>query len=106
MLNELDVTDARPVAANVSVCDCEAKPLNVRSVKVATPLLVTRGRVPPSVPEVEVTPTEAVALVTVLPPLSTTLTTGCVASCAPEAPPTGCVDIARLVAAPTVTVMF
>ena len=52
----------------------------------------------------EVTVTVAELEVTTLPPASSTLTIGCVPSEAPQAPPTGCVVMAILLAAPTVTV--
>ena len=42
--------------------------------------------------------------VTTLPAESSTLTTGCVPSWAPLGPPAGCVVMASLLAAPTVTV--
>ena len=79
-------------------------PARVRFVKVATPELAAtppEACEPPSVllPEA-VTVTVAELEVTTLPPASSTLTIGCVPSEAPQAPPTGCVVMASLLAAP------
>ena len=71
--------------------------------KVATPPTALTVSVPPSVPPAPdwiATVTALVALVTVFPPESSILTTGWVASTAPDAPPTGWVVTASRVADP------
>ena len=75
--------------------------------KVATPLVAARppAWVPPTVlPVDEVTVITALLPVTTLPPESSTLTIGWVASEAPQGPPTGAVVMASLLAAPTASV--
>ena len=66
-----------------------AVPANVRSVNVATPLVVETVVVPPSVPPLAETSIDAEAVVTTLSPESRILTTGCVLSNAPAVSPTG-----------------
>ena len=71
--------------------------------KVATPLTAVTVNVPPSVPPAPdwiATVTVALELVTVFPPESCILTTGCVASNPPDDPPTGWVATASRVADP------
>ena len=60
--------------------------------------------VPDRLPEAAETMMVAFEPVITLPPLSTTCTTGCVARRSPAPSPTGCTDICRRVAGPTVGV--
>ncbi len=83
-------------------------PVRVTFANVTTPLAAVTVVVPPSVPPapdwIAIVTCVVLSVVTVLPSASSTRTTGCVASTAPLAPPTGCVVIASCVAAPAVTV--
>ena len=87
-----------------------ALPVILQPAKVATPALAASGlvvqaRVPPGlVPMARVI--ELVALVTVLPPASSTVTAGWVPQAAPLAPPPGWVVKTSWVAAPKVMVRW
>jgi hypothetical protein len=77
-----------------------------RLVNVATPATAATVVVPESVPVPEAfeTVTSVVDVVTVFPPESVTLTTGCVVKADPLTAPAGWVVIIALVAAPGLTV--
>ena len=108
ILNDDDVTDARPGAENVKV-KLPPAPFTFRPLKVATPDDAEMK----SLPKLAKDEPEAIVAVTVgavettFPPESTTFTTGCVPNAAPIAtPPTGCVVIDSAAAAPTVRLKF
>ena len=67
----------------------DAVPAKVRPVNVATPLVALTVFVPPNVPPLADTVTAMLESVTMLFPLSSTFTTGCVDSNAPAVSPTG-----------------
>ena len=82
-------------------------PVILQPAKVATPLvapsgLVVQARVPAGLPAPTARVMELVAVVTVLPPTSWTVTTGWVVHVAPLAPPPGWVVKPSWVAAPIV----
>jgi hypothetical protein len=83
-------------------------PENVAPLKVAIPLAAVAVRVPPRVPpEPEamlMVTTVLESLVTVLPPTSWIVTTGCVVKAAPEAPVTGAVVRTSCVAGPAIEI--
>jgi hypothetical protein len=108
MVNELLMPEVSPVAVPLRV-KLPAVPLILHPAKFATPAVATNGLVvqlraplPEAMAKV-IDALEFVPEVTVLPPLSCTVTTGWVPHTAPLAPPPGEVVKANLVAVPKVT---
>ena len=103
---DAEVTDASPDDAKVSVYDEVVRPANVRLAKVEEPDTAAtpdEAWAPPNVPPDAVTVTVAVDVVA-FPYASTTITTGCVDSAAPDAAGTGCVPTVNLLAVSATTV--
>src|SRR5215467_13260948 len=93
----LDVAAVRPYMPNMSVYVPD--PVIARFVNVATPLTAFTTVVPESVPgPLAIVAATEPDVFTRLLFASRSCTTGCVASAAPDAPPTGCTDTASCVA--------